>query len=934
MRKIRCAVKTPDSGYIWKVDGGSGIRDRRGRAARGSVGLLEREEPLHEIDVVLDSVRDGRGAALLIAAPAGLGKTRLHEAALDRGRRCGLLVLRAAGAELELSFAHGVSAQLLAGRAGELPAQGAFMAQALVDLVAAHPSPGALIAVDDLHWADAASLELVLYLLHRLPGLPVGLVLTTRSGNDGRDEPLLDHIAAHPAITPLRLAPLHHEGMATLVRDELGDRATDQLIQVCAEVTAGNPFLLHELLLAIRDDILAGPEELIARARSLAPDAVTRSLRIRVGRLGREAAALGRAVAILGDQVPLRHAAALAGLRPEVAASAADRLAAAEVLLAREPLQYVHPLARNAVASDVPPAERASRHLDAARLLYAEAETNERVAAHLLLGRAEGSGWTVERLRAAAREAIARDAAASAADYLRRALAEPPASSDQREGVLAELGRAEAALGDPQAPERLRAAAELAGDPLRRATLARDEGLALHGLGRYVDAADAHRRGIAVIAEAGSDRQPVPLVAELGNGWLAAALMVPAELSLDAAPAQATAGGARTLQSALAGAPAAATLALAREAWRDGALLREQGPEGLDWQLVTLAMVAAGDSEGALELTAAVAAHAARRTPAPGLGPAGLWSGLAKLAAGRVTEAAADVEQALQGSREARFTRAARAILAAIRLEQAAPVEAERVLAATGSLSEPCDLEDALHLAVRGELRLATGRAHDALADARRAGELIGPHTKVLGVSQWRTIAARAAIAIGDRELATALAEEALALAEAAGSAADRINALWVSALAEGGEEALERLRAAAELSADAPPRMQAIRALVEFGGALRRDNRRAAARDPLTRAADLARAGGAEALASRARHELTAAGARPRRDWLISGPESLTASERRTAELAAAGHSNREIAALLFVTPKTVEYHLRNTFRKLGISRRDQIADALDVRS
>src|SRR5581483_6621408 len=115
-------------------------------------------------------------------------------------------------------------------------------------------------------------------------------------------------------------------------------------------------------------------------------------------------------------------------------------------------------------------------------------------------------------------------------------------------------------------------------------------------------------------------------------------------------------------------------------------------------------------------------------------------------------------------------------------------------------------------------------------------------------------------------------------------------------------------------------------------GAALRRANERAAARPYLEQAADLALQGGARSLYQQARMELAASGARPRREALLSGPASLTPSERRIAELAADGHSNREIASTLFVTPKTVEYHLRNAYRKLDIQTRGELPAALDV--
>jgi DNA-binding CsgD family transcriptional regulator len=109
----------------------------------------------------------------------------------------------------------------------------------------------------------------------------------------------------------------------------------------------------------------------------------------------------------------------------------------------------------------------------------------------------------------------------------------------------------------------------------------------------------------------------------------------------------------------------------------------------------------------------------------------------------------------------------------------------------------------------------------------------------------------------------------------------------------------------------------------------MRRDGRRADAREPLRRALDHASRCGASALAERARAELVTAGAKPRRER-ISGTSSLTASERRVAEMAANGMTNREIAQSLFVTMKTVAAHLTHTYQKLDISSRDELAEVL----
>jgi DNA-binding CsgD family transcriptional regulator len=118
-------------------------------------------------------------------------------------------------------------------------------------------------------------------------------------------------------------------------------------------------------------------------------------------------------------------------------------------------------------------------------------------------------------------------------------------------------------------------------------------------------------------------------------------------------------------------------------------------------------------------------------------------------------------------------------------------------------------------------------------------------------------------------------------------------------------------------------------RTLVDIGSTLRRQRHPAAAREPLRRALDLARACGLRPLAERAEHELRAAGARPRRDR-ITGRDALTATERRVAQLAIEGMTNRQIAETLFVTRKTVESHLDHVFRKLGIHARRELERAL----
>ena len=122
---------------------------------------------------------------------------------------------------------------------------------------------------------------------------------------------------------------------------------------------------------------------------------------------------------------------------------------------------------------------------------------------------------------------------------------------------------------------------------------------------------------------------------------------------------------------------------------------------------------------------------------------------------------------------------------------------------------------------------------------------------------------------------------------------------------------------------------MEYVRSLIDYGSALRRTGQRASSREPLREALDLAASGGCTALARRAREELAASGARPRRDEL-RGRDALTASERRVALLASEGQTNREIAQALFVSLRTVETHLTHAYQKLDVSSREDLPAAL----
>jgi DNA-binding CsgD family transcriptional regulator len=348
--------------------------------------------------------------------------------------------------------------------------------------------------------------------------------------------------------------------------------------------------------------------------------------------------------------------------------------------------------------------------------------------------------------------------------------------------------------------------------------------------------------------------------------------------------------------------------------------------------MVTATFTLCGRLERALELSEAALEDARRRASPLAFATASYRRGVPLLWQARVTDAVAELEAALDAMRYGwrQSSRAAQASLALCLIERGELARADELILAMGDIDRHRDLDDTFGVSARAELRLAQGRPAEALQDALAVATAIGAEIRELGHCQWRTVAALASLSLADRRRALELAGEALQVADQSQVLHARIRAMRVYGLCKGGEAGLVLLEQAAALGASAPPRLETIRALVDLGAALRRDNQRAASREPLQRAADLARGGGATVLLDRALTELAAAGARPRRDWLMSGPASLTPSERRIARLAASGQSNRAIAQTLFVTPKTVEYHLRNVYRKLDVQGRRELSPAL----
>jgi len=919
--------------------------------------LLEREDELAVLSDALAGARDGRGAIVVVDGPAGIGKTQLLRASTDEAAATQMRVLRASGAALERELPYGCAVALLAEALGELdPAdQMAIPGAARALLTGGEPPAGLdptlpllhglhalcvrltatqplLLALDDAHDADAASLRLLAYLAARLEELPAALVVAARTGAQPTDAAALDALRA----ADRRLAPqaLSQRAVAECVRARRPE-ATDAFCAGCADVTAGNPLYLSALLDALDADAIAADDVSAQRLSRLGVESVARAVLGRIAALGPEAMALAGAVAVLGEGAPLRQAAALAGLDPDAAPAAADRLAAADVFRPGAAPAFSHPIVREAVYDDLGAARRAHDHLRAARLVAA---TPDVAAAHLLRAETCGEAWAVDVLREAAAEARARGVPDRAVALLERALQERP-SRPVRAVLLRELGAAQALVFEPDAVATLHEAWDLEPDPAQRSRVALELGRALIMQGRLAECVEVCDRAAG---EPGGD--PV-LVERLQTELISAARLdlSTRPLSLEriaVAPADpqdplwlANLAYERTL----AGEPHLASAGLARRAYAGGALLAAETSDSPTLYLATNTLTLCEQFSEVDGVFADIITEAHGRGSALGYAIASCFRADAANRRGDPRAGRAHAEAAVAASEAHGWALGlpmAIGVLVDALLEMGEPDAAQAALEQAPLTAGPQLPDNVFFIPVlfsRGRLRIAQGGVDEGLADVLEAGRRQdawgAPNPSVL---PWRSTAAEALLALGERDQAAELAATELALAERFGAPRTLTVARRAVALAAAGDdERIERLRAAiaAVAAPDAP--VERARCQVDLGAALRRAGHRRDAREPLRAALDAASAAGALALAARAEAELQATGARPRRVRL-SGADALTPSERRVAELAAAGRSNPEIAQLLFVTRRTVETHLTSAYRKLDVSSREQLAFVL----
>jgi DNA-binding CsgD family transcriptional regulator len=928
--------------------------------------LLERERELAAVDELLDRA----SGILVIEGGVGVGKTSLLDAASRRAAQLGFQVLRARGSELEAEFAFGVVRQLFERRVAAAPADGreallAGPAAAVRPLLLGEPRETfaadtsfavlhglywlaanladqrpMLIAVDDGQWVDEPSLRWLAHLTPRLDGLAVAVLVALRPGEAGSARESL--LALRVQSASVRPGLLSRDAVVTVVRSVLGSEVTEDFCNAMWDATGGNPLYLSELLRSVElkdrsGDGGADPTGVLLGG----VEAIAQRVLTRLQRLDPRALKVAQALAVLGDGCESRHAAAVAGLDIAATLSLVAELVRAEVLAADDPPRFIHPVIRAALEESLPGDGRDAGHRCAARVLYDDGAPSGQVAAHLMLVRPAGDEWVLARLREAAADAIGSGAPHVAAGLLARALAEPPPRAT-RVDVLRELARAEASAGRETACLHLEKALELAADPRERAEIALEVAESYASLFRWVDAVDVIERALTELGD--SDEA---LAARL-EGELVVCGVHDARRASRVAPVLARLSS-RTLSGGAVEALGVArgmAMTLAGEGAEEvGAALEEilmqadPAAENWDtraallWTLVTVERYDAVQSALGPMHTAVQRSGSAR-----GFVAAYSTLGLLKLRLGALPEADAAARVALRVLQEGDFAPGlafAVTVLADVAVEAGELDEAQALIARLPQEGWPAGVSTVLIPAARGRLRLAQGDPAEALADFERCAamfspELWGTEMRDVGYLHARSGAALALWRLGEHDRARELAQSELADVSSFGAPRALGIASRVAGLIEGGDRGVELLERSVLALRGSPALLERARSLAELGAARRRAGERRVARELLGEALDLAARCGARPLAARAREELRAAGARPRRAWR-TGVEALTPSELRIVRLAVEGRTNREIAQELYVTLKTVEGHLSRAYTKLGIDGRARLRELLE---
>lgn len=887
--------------------------------------LLGRRAEFDAIDGLLDDVRAGHGGALVLRGEAGVGKSSLLGYARDHAADMRVLKVLGIESESELPFAalHQLllpclksTEQLPTAQAGAIRAAlgisdghsdrflvGLGTLGLLSEIASEKP---VLCLVDDSQWLDRESAGALLFAARRLVAEGVGILFATRDSPDfGSD------------LSSIWIAPLSESDARVLLADRhpgLDSAAQDRVI----EAAAGNPLALIEF--PARLGTFAGSPDSAASA-------IERAYLHRLSDLPPQTrkVLLIAAGAETGELAWIARAAALLGLEINAVAPAEE----AEVITVDAgTLRFRHPLIRSAVYTSAPSSERRRVHEALATTLDDEQEDRRawhRAAA--ALGPDENLAAELER---AAVRASRRTGLGAASVALERAASLSP-REDARARRLVAAAEAAWQAGDVRRSQELLGQAHPLDDPLLRAERARLQGVISAQAGRPGDATllltDAASELAAIFPQ--RSLQLAALAAE--TAWFAGdstnlSRLADMVMSLEGEGTEESRFELAYIEglSALFRPEAHHAFGPLSEATGSSSAISES--RMLSWAGDCADLI--GDAVRAYELHAQAVARA-REERAIGDLVHGLYVlARSELELGRLSAATADATEGLQLGREmhepgvAAHLAAVLARISALRGE----LEASRVLAA-----------EALEQAIPNGLSLATSEASLGLAELdlalgnpADALERLEPLTTLSGHPAYRVkvvpTIVEAAVRAGQPARATEPFAAAAAWAEHTKGPKLVAQVARCRALLARPQSAEGDFEEALRLHAECRIPLDLARTELSYGEFLRRAKRRREARTHLRMAVELFEAVGAPVLANRAAAELRATGETARRRD-PSTREDLTPQELQIARLVAGGASNRDVAAQLFLSPKTIEYHLRKVFQKLGIAARTDLS-------
>jgi ATP/maltotriose-dependent transcriptional regulator MalT len=932
--------------------------------------LFERDRELAWINDAISAAKAGAGRLLIVEGDPGAGKSSVLTHAVQQANAQGLRALDARGGVFEQATGFGVARQLfettvakadrerlerlldgaaalagplLRGGAAAIPIDPIQARHAIYWLLAnlAEESPMALL-IDDTQWCDGPSLDWLLYLARRIERLPVVVILTAGLGEPDTPRAVLEALAAEPAVEVLKLSPLTLQGTVALLGAIYGAPIEDEFAAACYEWTGGNPHFVSEVAAELAAEGLSPGPAASNRLRSLAPERVSAVTLLRLRRLPAEAQQLAGALAVLGFDGTISQAATLAGLDAEEAVEAADVLVEARFVERAPHLRFLEPLLGRVIYDDLAPNRRAADHTRAARLLYEDGVAPGAVAAQLLRSDPTSDQWAIERLREAAAAQLASGSAAAAVPLLRRALEEPPAAAELA-SIQTMLGLAEAIAGEPAGLDSLRAALAASEGSHARAhsALLLARFLVFAGLGREAVAAvepvladlDDTEHGLRLQLKAAL------ITAARSDVGLRAVADEHLDSVRDAAGEDSLAGRIVAVQCAYAatatGDSVEDAVGFARTALAGHRLL-EEAPLSPDVYIVPISMLAICDeleeADGHYREALARARHSG--SPLAYASTAAMLSWTAYLR-GELAEAELLARDARRIAAESPTLEAisgfATVHLAITLVERGEPEAALELLGSDlDTLASSPQTWSRETLFAAGRALLARRRPAEALERFLTTGRL----SESFGIFNpaflpWRSFAAYALHELGEDAQALDLSTAEVALARRFGARRPLGVALRAQGELVGGEDGLELLQESADALSSSPALLQRAHTLVSLGAALRRAGHRVRAREPLAQGLELAERCGARPLVKLAREELGAGGARPRAEGRWDA-DALTISELRICRMAAEGLSNPAIAQALFVTRGTVESHLHVAYRKLGISSRKALPEAL----